>query len=334
MAELSGTGTPLEAAKAWKQAHLDREASMPFGEAVPLFLATRDGLRIHTVRGYTWHLTKVLSPLHGLVLADITAADMNAALSARSPQVRRAVNVTLGTFWRWAASAARSWCNTLVLEGLDPVRVTNDTEITCFTPEEAQAILRGAEATSPACAAAFAIAIFGGVRMLELEKLTWGAITESHIEITSAVAKRHARRLIPICSTLKAWLDAYRGDAEADDLIVGPNWLNTSKIARRRAGWDLTLQRAPKRLSLPPITRGAWPKNVCRHTCASTQIAIGTPLDDLTFKFGHAGGAVMLKQHYLGKLMKKDALEILAIGPNNSKISSIEAAPLHELDAE
>jgi len=221
LAELSGTGTPLEAAKAWKQAHLDREASMPFGEAVPLFLATRDGLRIHTVRGYTWHLTKVLSPLHGLILADITAADMNAALSARSPQVRRAVNVTLGTFWRWAASAARSWCNTLVLEGLDPVRVTNDTEITCFTPEEAQAILRG-----------------------------------------------------------------------------------------------------------------AWPKNVCRHTCASTQIAIGTPLDDLTFKFGHAGGAVMLKQHYLGKLMKKDALELLAIGPNNSKISSIEAAPLHELDAE
>jgi len=161
IAELAGAGTPLEAAKAWRQAHIEREASMPLGEAIKLFLATRDGLRLHTIRGYGWYL--------------------------------------------------------------------------------------------------------------------------------------------------------------------GPNWLNTSKIARRRAGWDLSLPHIPKGLALPPITRGAWPKNVCRHTCASTQIAIGTPLDDLNFKFGHSGGSKLLKSHYIGRMTKKQALEILSIGPKNSKIAQLQA---------
>ncbi|MEI6078829.1 MAG: hypothetical protein WCS94_24860, partial [Verrucomicrobiota bacterium] len=80
-----------------------------------------------------------------------------------------------------------------------------------------------------------------------------------------------------------------------------------------------------KDFALPPAARGAWPKNVCRHTCASVQIAIGTPLDDLNFKFGHSGGSKLLKSHYIGRLTKKQALEILSIGPKNSKIAQLQA---------
>ena len=325
IAELAGAGTPLEAAKAWRQAHIEREASMPLGKAITLFLATRDGLRLHTIRGYGWYLGRVLEPLHQMILADITADDLNAVLAPRTPQVRRSASVMLGTCWRWCALPPRGWCKVSVLEGLEPVRLSQDAEIVCLSPEEAAALLRAAEATGPGCAVAFAIAIFGGVRMLELEKLTWGAITESNVVIDASVAKRHARRLIPICPSLRSWLDCYRGDFEDDDPVVGPNWLNTSKIARRRAGWDLSLPHIPKGLALPPITRGAWPKNVCRHTCASTQIAIGTPLDDLNFKFGHSGGSKLLKSHYIGRLAKKQALEILSIGPKNSKIAQLQA---------
>jgi len=324
-AALAGTGTPLEAAKAWQVAHAARLASVTMGAAIPLFLATRDNLRDATVRGYKHHLNRALEPLHEMILADITISDVNAALAPRPPSVRHAVQVTLGTFWRWCAISTRGWCDVKVLESLEPVRLDHDTEISCLTPEQARAVLSGAEATSPGCAVGFAVAIFAGVRQRELEKLTWSAISADHIEIDASVAKRHSRRLIPICPTLRSWLDEHRGEAELDDLIVGPNWINTSKTARRRAGWDLKLQHPPKGV-LPPITRGAWPKNVNRHTCASVQIAIGTPLDDLTFKFGHSGGAVLLKQHYLGKITKKDALAILAIGPKGVRIPNIQAA--------
>ena len=325
MKELGSAGTPLEAAKAWKTAHIARTSSMTMSEAIPLFLATRDGLREDTVRGYKHGLNNVLVDLHDKILSDITSTEIDAAMASRPASVRQSAQVTVGTLWRWAAASPRNWCDVKVLEALETVRLSKDTEISCLTPEEAKAVLAGAEATSPGCAVGFALAIFGGIRLRELEKLTWSCICDDHIEIAAHVAKRHARRLVPICPSLRSWLDTYRGDAEPDDLVVGPNWVNTSKVARRRAGWALTLQYNPAG-PLPPPTRGAWPKNVMRHTCASAQVAIGTPLDDLTFKFGHSGGSVLLKQHYLGKLTKKNALAILAIGPAGSKVANIAVA--------
>lgn len=75
----------------------------------------------------------------------------------------------------------------------------------------------------------------------------------------------------------------------------------------------------------PPPTRGPWPSNACRHTCASVQIAIGTSLEDLTFKFGHSGGHDLLRAHYVARLTKKDALAILSSGPNGTTIPAIES---------
>ena len=56
------------------------------------------------------------------------------------------------------------------------------------------------------------------------------------------------------------------------------------------------------------------------------QVAIGTPLEDLIFAFGHSGGTALLKQHYLGRLTKDDALEILRIGPKGLEIPVTEAS--------
>ena len=95
--------------------------------------------------------------------------------------------------------------------------------------------------------------------------------------------------------------------------------MNTSKIARRRAGRAVAIQ--PPLKDAPAITRGPWNQNCMRHTCASVQVAVGTPLEDLIFAFGHAGGTALLKQHYLGRLTKDDALEILRTGPKGSEIS-------------
>ena len=67
--------------------------------------------------------------------------------------------------------------------------------------------------------------------------------------------------------------------------------------------------------TLPKPHRGRWPQNVLRHSQASYAIAAGTPLETLLFEFGHSGGPALLRQHYVGKASKKDALQYFAILP-------------------
>jgi hypothetical protein len=135
---------------------------------------------------------------------------------------------------------------------------------------------------------------------------------------------------VPLCPTLKAWLEATRGNAENDTLIIPSNWTDVSKSVRRRAGWDVVARRLDLQVKtgklgqLPKITRGKWPGNAPRHTCASVQVAIGTPLEDLTFKFGHSSGHDLLRRHYVSRLSKKDALAILSIGPSGTEVNNLQ----------
>jgi hypothetical protein len=52
-----------------------------------------------------------------------------------------------------------------------------------------------------------------------------------------------------------------------------------------------------------------------RHSFASYAIAAGTPLEEMLFSFGHTGSPSLLRQHYLGRATKKDALEFFALRP-------------------
>lgn len=318
--EPTGAGL-IEAAKAFRRQWDARNASVPFKEAVDLYLTSRQGLREATLSSYRYTLLTLFKPLHGKILADVAAKDLIGVLESRKSQRMHLAN--LRAMWRWAAKPPRSWCDPEVVEALEPPRTSNDSDIAILKPAEVKALLRAAEAESHAAAAAYAVALFGGVRMGELAKLTWSCVGEDSIEIGKAVAKRHARRLVPIDTTLRAWLDAHRHDAGPDDKIVPPNWSQVSKAVRRRAGWNLV---APLLKDPPKPTRGRWPSNACRHTCASVQVAIGTPLEVLTFGFGHSGGHDLLRRHYVSRLSKKDALAILKIGPSGKKIRMVEVA--------
>ncbi len=329
---LGDAGSLLEAAKAFRATHVSRNASKPMGEAVATYLTSREDLRDSTQKSYRYTLESTFRPLAETVLADITTDDLAAILEAKAPTSRAVHKRNLCTFWRWASTPPRGWATMDTVAALEAVRVSSDNDIVIFTPAEVKALMHAAEAEGTAAAAAFAIAVFGGVRMAELSRLTWRDVGEDYIEIGKSIAKKHSRRLVPICPTLRAWIDATRGDNAADESIVPSNWKEVSKCVRRRAGWQVIARlldaqvEAGKMKELPKATRGIWPSNACRHTCASVQVAIGTPLDDLTFKFGHSGGHDLLRKHYVSRLTKKDALVILATGPNGSKIPNIQAA--------
>jgi hypothetical protein len=44
-------------------------------------------------------------------------------------------------------------------------------------------------------------------------------------------------------------------------------------------------------------------------------VAAGAALETLLFEFGHAGSVNVLRQHYVGRASKKDALAYFAITP-------------------
>lgn len=321
---LEGTGANLlAAAQAFREAWDARNASALFGEAVAQYLDSRADLRESTLKSYRYTLERTFLPLHDRTLADITTADFAAILEGKGATAARMHRANVSGFWRWASKPPRSWCKFDCVQALEIRRASKDADIQILKPAEVRALLAAAEVEGHAAAVAYAIAVFGGVRMAELERLTWGAVSDDHIEIGRDIAKKHSRRLVPACPTLTAWLKAHRNDSKNDEAIVPSNWTDVSKSVRRRAGWAV---KARLLKNAPEPTRGMWPANACRHTCASVQIASGASLEDLTFKFGHAGGHDVLRAHYVSRLTKKDALAILAIGPNGKELPIITAA--------
>ena len=330
--ELGGAGSILQAAKAFRSSHQSRNASKPLGEAVAIYLDARTDLRDSTQKSYKYTLEKVLAPLHAETMADIQTAALEVILAPKAATARAMHKRNIRTFWKWASIQPRQWAEMATVDALEAIRVSSDADIEILKPADVKALLHAAEAESFGAAAAYAIAVFGGVRMAELGKLTWGDVGADHIDIGRAIAKKHSRRLIPVCQTLTAWMDATRGDSKDEALIVPSNWTDISKSVRRRAGWNVAARllvdavNSSRLAELPKVTRGRWPANACRHTCASVQVAIGTPLEALTFAFGHSGGHDLLRRHYVSRLTKKDALAILSIGPNGSTIPLRAAA--------
>ncbi len=321
---LEGSGGKLiDAVKLFRQQWHDRTSSQAFGEAVRLYLDSRADLRDSTLKSYSYTLESVFKPLHKSSLADIDTGDFEDILAGKGGTAARMHKANLSGFWRWASKPPRSWAKVEVIEALETPRTSKDNDITILRLDAVQALLSAAEAESHSAACAYAIAVFGGVRMAELERLTWAEVLPDHIEIGRDIAKKHSRRLVPICPTLRAWLKAHRDGAEKSDSIVPANWTEVSKNVRRRAGWAVEA----RGLKDPPKpTRGTWPANAPRHTCASVQIATGATLEDLVFKFGHAGGHEVLRAHYVARLTKKDAFAILAVGPNGTKITLKKSA--------
>ena len=318
-------GTLADACRAYADEQTARNASKSMGDAVIEFMDTKgETLRPVTLRGYRYTLETALIKLHPMTLADIKPEHFITILGPNKPSTRAMHLRNLRVFWAWVSKPPREWADMKAVDALEYRKEAGEADIEVLKPTEAQALLRSAEKESGNVAVAFAIAIFGGVRMDELKRLSWRDILPEHIEIGRDVAKKLSRRLVPISPTLREWIDQHAPtDADPNDVIVGTNWREHSKATRRRAGWDV----AARLLKKPPKpTRGPWPVNVCRHTCASILIATGEQLETLTFQFGHSGGHTLLRRHYVGRMTRKQAIEILSIGPLGKKILTTKLA--------
>ncbi len=301
-------------------------ASRPIAAAAEAWLAACDGLRPRTVRNYKLTADKMQTALGDRLLSSILGDELHAVLvppgSSGAAVAERIRNAK--AFWRWCS--AKGWCKAEVFAAVEAPKRSRDTdEIEILLPSEVRGLLRAAERQFPQAVASFALQLFAGIRSEELIRLDSSHVTADGIDLPATVTKKGRRRHITPNGTLAAWLKAYPFEP-------CPNWREVSAACRRMAGWDvsarvlddLVARGVTENPGLPG--RGRWPQNCMRHSHASYAVANGVPLESLLFEFGHAGNPNVLRQHYVGRASKKQAIEFFAIGPNGTAIPTISAA--------
>lgn len=318
--KLKPFGVTLTAAIADYLAILEtRERSVTLAEAASRWLASKGDCRDETQKSYRYTV-KRLQPLEDQIMAEITADDIEAAIES-SPSVFEGHRRNARALFEFAAR--KGWCESGVTRTIAK-RKYQSGEITTLTPMQVRELLSSAEANYPETVAGFAVALFAGIRLGELERLKWENVYDDGIEVSSANAKKRRRRFVPMNPTLKAWLAGRRAE-NPGCLIIPANWTEKSKGVRRIAGFDVVARILKEPTKLP---KGApkWPQNAMRHTHASAAVANGITLDELIFSFGHTGTPEMLKSHYVGLYRPNDAVAFWGIGPRGTKIQTIRAA--------
>lgn len=263
------------------------------------------------------------------MISSITADELQAHLEARTggPTAFNDRLRLLTGLWRWAAKPPREWCNPDTLKHLERKEAVT-TEISTLSAKDAATLLTTAEKHMPDTVIPFAIALFTGMRMQEIERLKPEDIAPEGITVSQGKSKTKQRRFIQMPDPLAAWLNVY----PITDCVCPPNWSRKEKAVRRLAGWKVwsdivpTLKLKTPMQAEPPETAPEWPQNALRHTAASVALALGKDLQTLIFEHGHSGGTEMLRKHYIGRMPKKEAQAIWTLGPKGKKLPTMKIA--------
>jgi integrase len=312
----------LDAAKRIAQIEKDKTASMDVAAALAAFLLEKDDKGDWQRRAYEKMGTDLQTDFEGRMLSTITPTELYAHVDAYTgaDTTFNSRATSIKTFWRWCSKLPRNWCDLKTVEVLEK-RKTRRSAIGVMSAEQCRTLLETAEEHYPECVPGFAISLFTGMRQAELARLDPDDITHEGITLRGDSTKTNRRRFVEMPAPLEAWLKAY----PVSETVLPANWFRKEKAVRRKAGWGVWCD-----LFDPPAAPEEspdWPDNGLRHTHASVMVALGKPLDNLTFEFGHSGGAAVLKAHYVGVMTKAEAIKIWSIGPNGTVIPVIESVP-------
>lgn len=305
----------LEAVKRIVEIEKAKAASKEVSEALTQFLLTKEEKSDWQRRSYEQMQAAFLLEFKGRMLSTITPAELVAHVenSTGTNSTFNSRATSIKTFWRWCSKLPRNWCDPKTIEVLEKREIAKSS-IGILSAKEAQTLMQTAEEHYPECVPAFAISLFTGMRNSELERLEPGDITDEGITLKIESTKTRKRRFISMPPVLAAWLHAY----PIAETVLPANWFRKEKGVRRKAGWNVwcDLFDPPK----APEDFPDWPDNALRHTHASVMVALGKPLESLTFEFGHSGGAAVLKSHYVGAITKAEAEKIWTLGPNGTEV--------------
>lgn len=321
--------TLLEAARRIADIESMQRRSSTIEDALKDYEKAKSGRSERHTKSITYMSRHLREDFAGRAMSSITAEELQAHLEAHTsgPVAFNGKLRYLTGLWRWAAKPPREWCNPDTLKHLERKEAVTS-EIGTLTAMEAATLLTTAEKHFPDTVIPFAIALFTGMRMQEIERLKPEDIAPEGITVSQGKSKTKQRRFIHMPDPLAAWLDAY----PITDCVCPPNWSRKEKAVRRLAGWKVwsdlvpTLKLKNPMKAEPPENAPEWPQNALRHTAASVALALGKDLQTLIFEHGHSGGTEMLRKHYIGRMPKKEAQAIWTLGPKGRKLPSIKIA--------
>ncbi len=194
-------------------------------------------------------------------------------------------------------------------DSVKPVK-GHDTDVGIFRPEEMRTLLHAA---SPEVIPFLAIGGFAGLRVAEICRLDWIAVSLERriIELRAGQAKTASRRIIPVSDNLAAWLEPLdrQGPVIPDRQILR----KTRALARR--------------LGL------AWPVNALRHSYISYRVAEVQNVAQVALEAGNSPAIIF--KHYRELVTREEANEWFAIhpeegAPSDPQAPSLTLGPLHD----
>jgi integrase len=294
--------TLLEAVREYLDRHNTRLASLPFENAFEQFAAVQPRSESYTrsLRQFRERLTA----LHGRMLCDITARDIEHAMEDFPPSVFNFGLRILGSLFNFGRK--RDLCATNPTEKLDRKKLPPK-EVEIYTPAQVAALLAAAERELIPW---LATCMFAGLRASEARRMTWGDfdLTENFVRVRAAVSKIHRPRAIPMEDNLREWLLPYRREDSAPIAPQGVNVLRTQLRAAHHASGVRQIKHGP------------------RHSYASYLLARDGSVDALLLNMGHEDAATTFR-HYHRVASQRAAKTFWSITPLEKSDEKIVAMP-------
>jgi len=197
---------------------------------------------------------------------------------------------TIGFFNRWLILRGYLAEGSDWLKNVQNYSARKLSEIEIYSPEEVAKLLNGAGDMTPF----FAIAAFAGLRHAEIARLDWREIDleDGFIEVHAAKSKTGERRLVPIKSNLKSWLQPFR---RTHGKVIG--YANTTK----------------QLLKIAKAVGVDWKHNALRHSFISYRVAESADVPRVSDEAGNS--PAMIRQHYVRRVKPAAAAEWFSISP-------------------
>lgn len=276
--------------------HNARAKSVTFKQLFESFTNAKKNRSEAYLRGLKYTLPR-FEALHDRVVADLEPQDIERGLEDMTPAVRNAFLRNLRAVFNFGVK--RSWLEANPIAKLDFEDVRRG-EVVTLTPKQAESLMEAAEAADNDLLPYHALALFAGIRPLELQRLEWRHVDllEGHIEITPQVSKTGRRRIIDIEPNLSAWLKRHIARGGSTRGTVTP-------LVNLRT--NLRTIRAAAKIK-------EWTQDIMRHSYASYWLAEHSDINRLTLQMGHENPD-MLWKHYHKASKKKDAALYWVITP-------------------
>ena len=164
-----------------------------------------------------------------------------------------------------------------------------------FTVSELRNILKKSPEGSD-IRAYIAIAAFAGLRLAEVQRLTWNKIDlmDKTISLDGAIVKTARRRIVEMSDNLVQWLLPYALKMNTNELVLESNFQNRLDSFKEENGI-------------------AWKHNGLRHSAASYYLALTGDEAKTALQMGH--NINVLKTNYKGLVKEKDAKAYFNIHP-------------------